>query len=134
MYNLTDILTYLRASTFTTYDFSLKSSCAAPQTPPSKYLKLSLISITFIIVHYISEYLELRNQDQRPERSPAALENCMIDITGKVLTGQDLPCTGCPLHGEEEEEEDDFRLPPPAYELDEVFLAQKTGNAVRVFA
>ena len=54
----------------------------------------------------------------------------MIDITGKVLTGEDLPCTGCPLHGEE----DDFKLPPPAYELDDVFLAQKIGNAARVSA
>ena len=130
MFNLTDILTYLRASTFTPYDISRKSTCAAPKTPSSKYLKLSLIFITWVFIYYISEFWEFRNQDQKGERSPAVLENSMIDITGNVLTDENLPCIGCPLHGEE----DDFRLPPPAYELDEVFLAQRTGNAARVFS
>ena len=44
------------------------------------------------------------------------------------ITGMRLPSRGSPLHGEE----NDFKLPPPAYELDKVFFAQRAGNAARI--
>lgn len=127
MFNLTEMVTYLRASTNTTYRFHQESSGVARKDPPSRNLKLSLIFITAMVFHYIAQYWELKRQDQRQDkrqrRRLAALENSKMDIMGTLM-----PSRGSPLHSRE----DDFRLPPPAYELDEVFLAQRAGNAARI--
>lgn len=143
MFNLTHILTYLRAFTFTTYDSSQEPSDAVPKVTSSNYMKLALVSVTAMVFSRIFDYQELRRQDRRQESRLAALENSMTDIRGTLL-----PNTGCPFLDEDDDlklpppaydsdedflENDDFKLPPPAYDLDEVFLAQRASNAARIF-
>ena len=113
MFNLTYLLTYLQASTFTIYDSSREYSDAVSKDPSSKHMMLCLIAVTAIAVFHICDRRELRERDQRQQNRLAALENGMIDIKGRIL-----PNTGRPLL----DEDDDFKLPPPAYELHEGFL------------
>lgn len=110
MFDLTGILTYLQASTPTSYDFSQEDLGAVLKDPSSKYMILCLIAVTAIAFFHIHDRRELRKQDQRQQKKLAALENCVMDIAGRLL-----PELGCPLL----DEDDDFKLPPPAYELHE---------------
>ena len=110
MFNLTHILTYLRAPIPATYGFSRDHLVPVRKESPSKYLMLFLIAVTAMVVFHISEYRELRERDQTQQDRLAALEMDVMGIQGRLL-----PKTGCP----ELDEDDDFKLPPPAYELHE---------------
>lgn len=71
---------------------------------------LCLMAVTALALSHICDWRERRKRDQRQQDRLAALENGMMDLTGRLL-----PNPGYPLL----DEDDDFKLPPPAYELHE---------------
>ena len=110
VFNLTYVLTYLQASTPTSYDSSREYSGVVPKDPSSKHTMLCLMAVTALALSHICDWRERRKRDQRQQDRLAALENGMMDLTGRLL-----PNPGYPLL----DEDDDFKLPPPAYELHE---------------
>ena len=110
MFNLIGILTYLEASIPSSCKFSQEDLGAVLKDPSSRYMLLCLIAVIAMAFFHTLDLRELQKQHQRQQKRLAALEDCMIDITGGPL-----PEFGCPFL----DEDDDFKLPPPAYESHE---------------
>lgn len=126
MFNLKDILTYLRTHTLpTAYDSFADHSAALHQDYSSPYTKLFLVGITALIIFTVSAFWDLGVQVEQRLRNGdlfAALENNLMDLENGVLSvpgpgieGRILPRTDLPSL----DEHDNFMLPPPLYGLHE---------------
>ena len=126
MFNLEDILTYLRAGHLpTTYDFSADHSATPHQDRRSPYTKLFLVGITHMIILTIAAFWDLGEQVEQRLRNGdlfAAFDDALTDLESRFLSvqapgieGRILPRTELPSL----DENDNFMLPPPAYRLHE---------------
>ena len=123
MFNLEDILTYLRARPLPTiYNFSADHSATLHQDRWSLYIMLFLVGITAMIIFTIAALWELGEELEQRLRNGdlfAAFEDDLMDLGSGVLRpsieGRILPGTHPPAL----DENDNFMLPPPAYQLDE---------------
>lgn len=111
MSNLTQILTYLRASALIiAYIFLRDRLAAVPTDSGSKYMNFCLVSVAVMVIFTVSEFWELRERHRRQQNRLAASELDMMDIEGRTLPEPDLP----------EFYDDGFMLPPL---IDELLIA-----------
>ena len=124
MFNLEDILNYLRARPLPTiYDFSADHSATLHRDRWSLFIMLFLVGITTMMIFSIAALWELGEQLEQRLRNGdlfAAFENDLMDLGSGVLSvprpgieGRMLPGTHPPAL----DENDNFMLPPPAYQL-----------------
>ena len=80
MFNLTYILTHLRASVFNSFDFSQDDFSADLQDFSAKYMKLVLFSVTALILFQVAKSRELRERDRRQQARLSAVEHGMTNL------------------------------------------------------
>ena len=126
MFNLKDILTYLRAHSLPIpYDFFADHSAALHQDRSSPYTKLFLVGTIAMIIFTVAAFGDLGVQIEQRLRNGdlfAALENNLMDlengflsVPGRRIEGRILPRTDPPTL----DENDNFMLPPPFHGLHE---------------
>ena len=126
MFNLEDILTYLRARPLpTTYDFSADHSATLHQDRWSPYTRLFLVGIATMIIFTVAAFWDFGVEAEERLRNGdlfAALEDNLMDlpsrilsVTGPSIEGRILPTTDLPAL----DANDNFMLPPPAVQLHE---------------